>query len=90
MIMPKIEFYATRSCPCHSAKALLPRKDIAYTEIDVTGDPPARGKMVERAPGAIPYRRIFSARPMSVDQTISLRSTTPASSTRCSRPKTSR
>ena len=64
MTMAQVEIYTTRSCPyCHSAKTLLRRKGIAYTGIDVTGDPAGRGKMVERAQAAIGCRRSSSARP---------------------------
>ncbi len=35
-----IEIYTTRYCPyCHSAKRLLSRKGVEFTEIDVSGDP---------------------------------------------------
>jgi glutaredoxin 3 len=58
--MIKVEIYTTRSCPyCHSAKALLTRKGVAFTEIDVTGDPDGRSKMVERAKGHYTVPQIF-------------------------------
>ena len=35
--MPPVEIYTTRYCPyCHAAKALLTRKGVAFTEIDVS------------------------------------------------------
>ena len=38
--MSKVEIYTTRYCPyCISAKALLTRKNVQFTEIDVSGDP---------------------------------------------------
>jgi glutaredoxin 3 len=55
-----IEIYTTRTCPyCHSAKALLNRKGINFSEIDVTGDPEGRGKMIERAHGRMTVPQIF-------------------------------
>jgi glutaredoxin 3 len=58
--MAQVEIYITRYCPyCHSAKALLQRKGIAFTEIDVTGDPAGRTKMVERAQGGYTVPQIF-------------------------------
>jgi glutaredoxin 3 len=58
--MVKIEIYTTRYCPyCLSAKALLNRKGVAFTEIDVSGDPEGRRKMVERANGGYTVPQIF-------------------------------
>jgi glutaredoxin 3 len=58
--MAQIDIYTTRWCPyCHSAKALLNRKGVAFTEIDVTGDPDGRSKMVERAKGHYTVPQIF-------------------------------
>jgi len=58
--MAHVDIYTTRSCPyCHSAKALLQRKGIAFTEIDVTGDPQGRSKMVARAQGRYTVPQIF-------------------------------
>ena len=58
--MVKIEIYTTRYCPyCLSAKALLNRKGVAFTEIDVSGDPEGRRKMVERASGRFTVPQIF-------------------------------
>ena len=58
--MPQIEIYTTRSCPyCHSAKALLNRKGVAFTEIDVTIDRDKRRRMTERAGGRYTVPQIF-------------------------------
>jgi len=58
--MSKVEIYTTRYCPyCISAKALLTRKKIQFTEIDVSGDPAGRAKMVERAEGGMTVPQIF-------------------------------
>ena len=58
--MPPVEIYTTRWCPyCHSAKALLKRKGVAFTEIDVTRDPELRNAMTERAHGRYTVPQIF-------------------------------
>jgi glutaredoxin 3 len=58
--MSKVEIYTTRYCPyCISAKALLNRKNVQFTEIDVSGDPHGRAKMVERANGRMTVPQIF-------------------------------
>jgi glutaredoxin 3 len=58
--MAKVEIYTTRYCGyCHSAKALLTRKGIAFEEIDVSGDPAGRSKMIERANGRMTVPQIF-------------------------------
>jgi glutaredoxin 3 len=58
--MVKIEIYTTPYCPyCLSAKALLNRKGAAFIEIDVSGDPEGRRKMVERAHGGYTVPQIF-------------------------------
>ena len=36
--MPPVEIYTTPFCPyCHDAKALLKKKNVSFTEIDVSG-----------------------------------------------------
>ena len=58
--MTQIEIYTTRFCPyCHAAKRLLSRKGIAFTEIDVSGDPRGRSDMVARANGRMTVPQIF-------------------------------
>ena len=48
--MPPITIYTTSTCPyCHAAKALLKKKGLAYSEVDVTGRPAERRAMTERA-----------------------------------------
>lgn len=62
--MPKVEIYTTRFCGyCHSAKALLTRKGVDFTEIDVSSDPEMRSKMIDRARGGYTVPQIF------IDQT---------------------
>ena len=58
--MPPVEVYTTRYCPyCVAAKALLTRKGITFTEIDVSGDSDLRQKMVQRANGRMTVPQIF-------------------------------
>jgi glutaredoxin 3 len=58
--MTHIEIYTTRYCPyCHAAKRLLSRKGVAFTEIDVSGDPQGRSDMVARAHGRMTVPQIF-------------------------------
>ena len=58
--MPPVEIYITRYCPyCVSAKALLTRKGVPFTEIDVSGNWELRQKMVERAHGRMTVPQIF-------------------------------
>ena len=58
--MSKVEIYTTRYCPyCISAKALLTRKNVQFTEIDVSGDPAGRAKMIDRANGRMTVPQIF-------------------------------
>jgi glutaredoxin 3 len=58
--MPPVEIYTTRFCPyCVAAKALLKRKNVPFTEIDVSGNYELRQKMVERAHGRMTVPQIF-------------------------------
>jgi glutaredoxin 3 len=58
--MAQIDIYTTRYCGyCSSAKALLSRKGVAFSEIDVTGDHEGRNRMVERANGRMTVPQIF-------------------------------
>ncbi len=58
--MPPVEIYTTPYCPyCVSAKALLRRKHIPFTEIDVSGDSALRQAMVARAGGRMTVPQIF-------------------------------
>ena len=58
--MPSVEIYTTRYCPyCVRAKALLARKGVAFTEIDVSGNAELRGAMVARAHGRMTVPQIF-------------------------------
>ena len=58
--MARIEIYTTRLCGyCQAAKALLTRKGVTFSEIDVTGDQEARNRMVERASGRMTVPQIF-------------------------------
>ena len=58
--MPRIVVYTTPFCSyCRSAKALLRRKGIDFTEINVAGAPDRRAEMVERANGLTTVPQIF-------------------------------
>jgi glutaredoxin 3 len=58
--MARIEIYTTRYCAyCHSAKALLTRKGVTFSEIDVTADREGRSRMVKRANGRMTVPQIF-------------------------------
>lgn len=57
---PKIEVYATRTCPyCHRARALLDEKNVAYDLIDVGAEPHLRAEMTQRADGRYTVPQIF-------------------------------
>jgi len=58
--MPPVEIYTTRYCPyCSSAKALLTRKGVAFTEINLSQDFGRRDEMIERANGRMTVPQIF-------------------------------
>lgn len=50
--MPPVTIYTTSLCPyCQMAKALLKRKNVPFSEIDVTGRPDLRDEMRRKAGG---------------------------------------
>jgi glutaredoxin 3 len=58
--MPPIEIYTTRWCPyCYRAKALLKKKGLTYTEIDLSSHRERRSEMIERANGRATVPQIF-------------------------------
>ena len=58
--MPPVVVYTKPHCSfCVSAKALLQRKGVAFTEINVAGEPERRAEMVERAHGRTTVPQIF-------------------------------
>ncbi|HEY2525085.1 MAG TPA: glutaredoxin 3 [Candidatus Binataceae bacterium] len=58
--MAKVEVYTTSYCPyCIRAKSLLKRKGVAFDEIDVSGDPALREKMIELSGGRRTVPEIF-------------------------------
>jgi glutaredoxin 3 len=58
--MPPVEIYTTRYCPyCSAAKALLQRKGVPYSEIDVSRDWERRQEMVQKANGRMTVPQIF-------------------------------
>ena len=58
--MPEVEIYTTMFCPyCARARALLERKGVDYTEIDILEEPGRRGEMIRRAGGRSTVPQIF-------------------------------
>ena len=58
--MPHITIYTTMACPyCQRAKNLLVKKNLAFTEIPVDGDPVARAEITARAHGRRTVPQIF-------------------------------
>ena len=58
--MPPVEIYTTRYCPyCHAAKALLKKKGVNFSEIDVGRDWERREEMIQRANGRTTVPQIF-------------------------------
>ena len=58
--MPKVTIYTTPFCSyCRSAKALLRRKNVEFSEIDVSFDPQERQRMVAKAHGHRTVPQIF-------------------------------
>lgn len=58
--MPSVKIYTTMLCPyCHSAKALLRRKGVAFEEIDVGGKPGLRQEMTAKAGGRTTVPQIW-------------------------------
>ncbi|NCO02838.1 MAG: glutaredoxin 3 [Alphaproteobacteria bacterium] len=56
----KVEVYYWTTCPyCTRALALLDKKKVKYTGYDITGDEPARAKMVQRTGGPKSVPQIF-------------------------------
>ena len=60
MRMAEVEIYTTMFCPyCARARALLERKGVAYTEIDIIEEPARRDEMIRRAGGRTSVPQIF-------------------------------
>ncbi|MDH3236090.1 MAG: glutaredoxin 3 [Alphaproteobacteria bacterium] len=58
--MAKVEIYTSPWCGyCHSAKRLLDKKGVEYTEYDVTVDQGRRREMMERSKGGHTVPQIF-------------------------------
>jgi glutaredoxin 3 len=61
--MPDVTIYTTRFCGyCQAAKALLTKKGITFTEIDLTGDRAGRNALIQRADGRMTVPQIFIGR----------------------------
>lgn len=58
--MKEVRIYTARYCPyCASAKSLLKRKGVAFTEIDIGGNWELRDEMIEKANGRVTVPQIF-------------------------------
>ena len=58
--MPNVEIYTTGYCPyCHAAKALLRKKGVEFSEIDIGRDWERRDEMIKRAKGRMTVPQIF-------------------------------
>jgi glutaredoxin 3 len=58
--MPPVDIYTTRFCPyCSTAKALLKRKGIAFTEFNLSQQSERREEMITRANGRMTVPQIF-------------------------------
>lgn len=58
--MKPITIYTTKSCPyCVAAKALLRKKELDFSEVDVSGDRAGRAAMTKRAHGRTSVPQIF-------------------------------
>ena len=58
--MANITIYTTRTCSfCYAAKSLLAKKGASFDEIDVSGDPAERQRMMLRANGRRSVPQIF-------------------------------
>jgi len=59
-MMAAVEIYTREFCYyCHSAKELLNRKKVSFTEIDITGRPELRNEMIQRTNGRKTVPQIF-------------------------------
>ncbi len=58
--MKDVRIYSARYCPyCAAAKALLKRKGVAFTEIDIGGNWELRDEMIARSNGRVTVPQIF-------------------------------
>jgi glutaredoxin 3 len=59
-LMPAVTIYTTSLCAyCHAALDLLRTKGVAFTQVDVSGDPTARAVLAEKAGGRTSVPQIF-------------------------------
>ncbi len=58
--MAEVVLYTTMWCPyCSRARALLDKKGVAYTDIDIMEHPEKREEMIKRAGGRTSVPQIF-------------------------------
>lgn len=60
VVMPAVEIYSTPYCPyCAWARELLAKKNIAFKDFDVSGNPELRAEMTKRANGRATVPQVF-------------------------------
>ena len=58
--MARVEMYSTMWCPyCSRARALLQKKGVQFTDIDIEDEPDRRSEMVRRAHGRTSVPQVF-------------------------------
>jgi glutaredoxin 3 len=58
--MPPVVIYTKSTCPyCHSAKDLLRKKQVAFSEISVDGDRAGQTTMAQKAGGRSTVPQVF-------------------------------
>ena len=58
--MPEVTIYTRAWCPyCHDAKALLTRKGVNFTEVEIDKHPDRRAEMLERSGGRRTVPQVF-------------------------------
>jgi glutaredoxin 3 len=58
--MADVVIYTKPGCPyCYSAKALLEKKGVEFTEIVASNDPAKKAEMVERSGGRMTFPQVF-------------------------------
>ena len=58
--MPAVTIYTKDWCPyCRAARDLLRQKGVAFEEIEISGKPEARNRMIQRAGGRSTVPQVF-------------------------------
>jgi glutaredoxin 3 len=65
MSAARVEIFLTQWCPyCQRARALLQRKSVTFTEIDIEAEPEKRAEMIERSGRRTVPQIFIDARPV--------------------------